>query len=132
MRSIVSIISAAIGLGALTAPSLAAQKCHDHLSPIRIVDGGTATARWTVTRILKGPDDNQFCVVEWRSLGGHQQFSLVQPPRLGTVKFKDYRVGYRGEQIGHDTMVVKQTWLSRTNRPMSATVTYDITVVNTL
>lgn len=132
MRPILSAVLSLLGIGTLIAPALAGQKCHDRFSHVQVCDGCTATARWTVTRIQKGVDDNHFCYVEWRSVGGHSQFSLVQPPRLGTVRFKDYRVEYRGEQIGHDSMVVRQTWLSRTNAPMTATVTYDITIVNML
>lgn len=132
MRSIVSMILAVISLGALTAPSLAGQRCHGAGAGVRLCDGCSGISHWTVTRIQRGPDDNHFCTSEWHSLGGNQQFSLVQPPRLGTVKFKDYRVEYRGEQLGHDSMVIKLSWLSRTNRPMSATVTYDISVVDAL
>lgn len=132
MHRITSTALIVLGFGAFAVPALAGQECHSHLSPIRVVDGSSVTATWKVTRMQKGADDNHFCSAVWRSLGGHQQFSLIQPPRLGTAKFKDYRVEYRSEQLGHDRMVVKQSWLSRANRPMSATVTYDISVVDTL
>ncbi|MDZ5454740.1 hypothetical protein [Labrys sp. ZIDIC5] len=132
MRPFTSATLALLGLSALAVPALAGQKCHGHLSRVSACDGCSVTANWTVTRIQRGPDDNHFCTANWRSLGGHAQFSLIQPPRLGTVKFKDYRVEYRGEKLGHDSMVVRHGWLSRANKPMTATVTYDINVVDTL
>ncbi|QEN84782.1 hypothetical protein FZC33_00370 [Labrys sp. KNU-23] len=132
MRRVIGTALAVLSLGVLAAPALAGQKCHSQASNVSLCDGCAVTIRWTVVRIQRGPDDNHFCVYEWRNLGGLLPSSVIQAPHLGTAKFKDYRVEYRGEKLGHDSMVVMQSWRTRTNTVRSATVTYDINVVNAL
>jgi hypothetical protein len=99
------------------------------MSPVRVCDGCHPTSRWTVTKAGPDPKHN-YCSVSWSSMGGHVQFEMIQQPQLGEGHFKDYRVIYRGDKLGRDTMVVKMSWLSPSNRTMTGTVTYDIDVVD--
>jgi hypothetical protein len=117
-----------MALATVTAPAWAADECH--LSRVSLCDGCNVTAHWSVKVAPQGSAPNKFfCKADWSSRGGNQQFTLLQAPVLGKVSFHTYRVEYRGNKVGHDTLVVRQTWLSPSNQRWSGTVTYDIDVV---
>lgn len=116
---------------ATTSVALAAPKCR--YSAIRLCDQCNLSENWKVVQAPKGPAGARaFCVANWQSLGGLRGFELVEPPHLGTMKFHDYRLGYRGEKLGRDHAVVRVKWQDRANNPRSAMVTYNIDVLPSL
>lgn len=118
-------------LAAMTSAAAAAMKCQH--STVSLCDGCSTSATWNVVLAPKGPEAARaFCYFDWRSLGGSQRFEVVKSPQLGTLRTHDYRLAYRGEKVGRDVVVLKQSWLSPTNRTMTGTVTYTINVVPSL
>lgn len=127
MNRISKIIIAFSSLIGLTAPALAEGHCYT--SKVTICDGCNVNHRWLVP--LAGsfkPTNLSFCRENWQNLGGSIQFTVVQPPRNGTLQLRNYAVAYRGDHPGHDTMVLRATWLGPRNDKRSGTVSYDITV----
>lgn len=119
-----------LALAAMTTTASAA-KCHQ--SPVHLCDGCNASVTWDVVQAPTGPQAaKSFCYSDWRSLTALSKFLVVQPPRLGTMSLRGYRIAYRGEKLGRDVAIVKIGWLSRTNQPMSALVTYNINVLPSL
>lgn len=118
-------------LAATTSVALAAPKC-EHTS-VRLCDQCNLSLDWKVVQAPQGPAAAQaFCIASWQSLGGLQGFELIEAPHLGTMKFRTYRVAYRGEKLGHDRVVMRVKWQDRANNPRSAVVTYNIDVLPSL
>ena len=124
---------AALSLFAILAVTTAAAAAKCNVQSVRLCDGCNTSIRWDVVQAPSGPAaEHSFCQNEWHSLNGLGKFVVVQPPHLGTVRFHDYLIAYRGEKLGQDTMVIRFNWLSASNRPMSAQVTYNINVVSSM
>ena len=124
MRLVVGTVLSLLSLTTLATSALAASQCH--VNSVRLCDQCNSTTHWTVPQAVEG---HRFCHIAWQSLGGNMRFEVVQAPHLGAVNIHDYHVGYSGEKLGHDSMVIRTSWLSPNNRPMSGQVTYDIDVV---
>lgn len=77
------------------------------------------------------PDKRPWCVQYRSSLGGHSSSRIVESPKLGQVKTNGYRIGYRGDRVGHDRFVIERRWLKpyTNNGWYTGRIVYEVDVV---
>ena len=84
----------------------------------RLAEGQTLTETMTIVvssvprvHVPGLPDNRTWCVQGWTSLGGGSSSKIIEGPKIGQVRTIGYRIGYRGDRVGHDRFVVEHRWL---------------------
>ena len=81
-------------------------------------------------------NETKGCLVVWACQPGQtctyqaEPLIIKQKSKLNTIEIREtYKIFYKAEKVGTDSFVIVRPWKNNTNKSMTATITYNVKVV---